>query len=53
MLPGLKPSARFWSVVSIVCWVFVLVGVKEESMFSRRLVGVEASATVKWSLGNG
>ena len=52
-LPGLKPSARFWSVVPTRVVVLVLVGVDWLEMFSRRFVGVDASATVKWSFGNG
>ena len=51
-LPGLKPSARFWSVGSIPT-PFLFTGVEAGLMFSRRPVSVVGSATVKWSFGHG
>src|SRR6476646_6755779 len=50
--PGEKPSARFQSVGSIGLPA-TLRGIEVMSKFTRRPVGVEASAFVKKSLGNG
>ena len=49
--PGLHPSARFWSVTSM--WTPLLAGIDAVARASRRLVGVDGSAMVKWSFGNG
>jgi len=50
--PGLKPSARFWSLTSIGLPA-TLRGTEAASSATRRPVAVDGSATVNASLGHG